>query len=138
MTTIALDHAHTFSAPAADRRVARPAEDVSDGPVRVRTRLTRRGRVVLAALIVLPLLIGGGVLAAGGGAMAGVQASSGSFHHLTVQSGDSLWTIAERVAPHSDPRDVVSAFVGLNGLSTSVVQAGEQLAIPHEYDGANR
>jgi hypothetical protein len=136
MTTVALDHTHRFGTAAGDRGVAHSHEDVVALPERVRTRLTRRGRVVLAAVIVLPLLIGGGVLAAGSGAMAGVQAPSGSFHHLTVQPGDSLWTIAERVAPHSDPRDVVSAFVDLNGLSTSVVQAGEQLAIPHEYDRA--
>lgn len=104
----------------------------------VRTRLTRRGRVVLSALIVLPLLVGGGALLASGGAMAGIESSATSFHHLTVQPGESLWSIAQRVAPHSDPRDVVAAFVDLNGLSSSMVQAGEQLAIPHEFDGSNR
>ncbi|MGN6198527.1 LysM peptidoglycan-binding domain-containing protein [Humibacter sp.] len=104
----------------------------------VRTRLTRRGRVVLSALIVLPVLVGGGALLASSGAMAGIESSAASFHHLTVQPGESLWSIAQRVAPHSDPRDVVAAFVDLNGLSSSMVQAGEQLAIPHEFDGSNR
>ncbi|QDZ13524.1 LysM peptidoglycan-binding domain-containing protein [Humibacter ginsenosidimutans] len=104
---------------------------------RVRTRLTRRGRVVLAVLLVLPLMIGGAMFAANSAAIAGVDGTSSvTFRHVTVQSGDSLWSIAERVAPGSDPRDVVSAIVDLNGLSSSMVQAGEQLAIPHQYDGA--
>ncbi|NNC13370.1 LysM peptidoglycan-binding domain-containing protein [Planctomonas sp. JC2975] len=105
-------------------------------PVRIRTRLTRRGRVVIAALIVLPLLIGAGALAANSGAVAGaVGTSSAAFHHVTVRSGDSLWSIAERIAPQYDPRDVVAALVDLNGLQSSVLQAGQQLAVPHEYDG---
>jgi len=104
---------------------------------RARTRLTRRGRAVLAALLVLPLLIGGGVLAANSGAEAGIHGSaSASFHHVTVQQGESLWAIATHVAPHSDPRDVITAIVDLNGLSSTALQAGQRLAIPHQYDGA--
>ena len=102
---------------------------------RVRTRLTRRGRVVLAALIVLPVLVFGGVVAANSAAQAGTDTSfSASFHHVTVQPGESLWVIAERLAPASDPRDVVGAIVDLNGLSSTVVQAGQRLAIPQQYD----
>ncbi len=111
----------------------------SVGASRGRTRLTRRGRVVLAAMLVLPLLAGGGILAAGGEAAAGISgASSAVFRHVTVQPGDSLWSIARRVAPNDDPRDVVVALTDLNGLDSSIVQAGERLAIPHEYDGASR
>lgn len=120
------------SAPGADAAHAERA------PGRVRTRLTRRGRAVLAALIVLPLLVGGGALLASGGAIAGIQSSSASFRHVTVQPGDSLWSIAQRVAPHDDPRDVIAAFVDLNGLSSGMVMAGEQLAVPHQFDGAGR
>jgi hypothetical protein len=122
MTTIALEH---------------PAAFASRGTVRVRTRLTRRGRAVMAALIVLPLLIGGGVLVVGGTAAAGTDGSqSASFDDVTVQPGDSLWTVAERIAPNSDPRDVVTALEDLNGLASSTVIAGERLAIPHQYDDA--
>ncbi|GAB3612157.1 LysM peptidoglycan-binding domain-containing protein [Humibacter ginsengisoli] len=134
MTTIALAHS-ARNIPAAPVRL-RAAADAR--PSRVRTRLTRRGRVVLSALIVLPLLVGGGALLASGGAMAGIRSPGASFHHLTVQPGESLWSIAERVAPRSDPRDVVAAFVDLNGLSSSTIQAGEQLAIPHEFDESSR
>ena len=37
-----------------------------------------------------------------------------------------------------DPRDVIAAFVDLNGLSSGMVMAGEQLAVPHQFDGAGR
>jgi len=122
MTTLALEHTAPFA---------------GASMVRVRTRLTRRGRAVIAALIVLPLLIGGGVLIASGSATAGIDGSqSASFEHVTVQSGDSLWTIAERIAPKSDPRDVVAAIEDLNGLMSSTVIAGERLAVPHQYDSA--
>lgn len=109
--------------------------DASSG--RVRTRLTRRGRVVLTALVVLPALVFGGVVVANSAAAAGAGSSfSASFRHVTVQPGQSLWLIAQRVAPKSDPRDVVGAIVDLNGLSSSVVQAGQRLAIPHQYDSS--
>jgi LysM repeat protein len=94
---------------------------------------------VLAALIVVPLMIGGAVFATNAGAAAGVQGSSSStFRHVTVHEGDSLWSIAQRVAPHVDPRDAIVEIADLNGLSSSVVQAGEQLAIPHQYDRSGR
>lgn len=111
--------------------------DASSG--RVRTHLTRRGRVVLAAIVVLPALVFGGVIVANSAAAAGAGSSfSASFRHVTVQPGQSLWLIAQRIAPTSDPRDVVGAIVDLNGLSSSVVQAGQRLAIPHQYDGSAR
>lgn len=109
------------------------------GAQRARTRLTRRGRAVLGAMVVLPVLVFGGVVVANSAAEAGTASSaSPSFRHVTVQPGDSLWLIAEHIAPTSDPRDVVSAIVDLNGLSSTVVQAGERLAIPHQYDSSSR
>jgi hypothetical protein len=33
---------------------------------------------------------------------------------------------------------VIAAFVDLNGLSSGMVQAGERLAVPHQFDGAAR
>ena len=136
MTSIALGQLQ----PTAGRSSRADGPGRSDsGAGRTRTRLTRRGRVVLAVLIVLPLLVGGGALVASGGAVAGIQGqSTSSFRHLTVQPGESLWSIAQRVAPHSDPRDVIAAFVDLNGLTSAGVQAGERLAIPHQFDGAAR
>ena len=56
-----------------------------------------------------------------------------SFHYVTVQSGDSLWSVAERIAPNADPRDVIADVVSLNGLESAVVSPGQQLAVPTKY-----
>jgi Tfp pilus assembly protein FimV len=42
---------------------------------------------------------------------------------VVVQPGDTLWSIAERLAPNSDPRTVVDQLVST--LGTSSVQPGE-------------
>ena len=39
-------------------------------------------------------------------------------------AGESLWSIAEQVAPEADPRDVVDAIVRLNALDGVTVSAG--------------
>ena len=102
---------------------------------RVRLRLTRRGRVVLTMLVALPIVIGAMVFALnGGGAAATGEQTHVTFHYVTVQSGDSLWSVASRIAPNADPRDVIADLVNLNGLSSAVVTPGQQLAIPTQYD----
>ena len=72
----------------------------------------------------------------GGAALASRDAGApaGSFTTVTVAPGESLWTIAEDVAPDRDPRDVVDELVRLNALETVLVQAGQRLAIPAAYD----
>lgn len=56
-----------------------------------------------------------------------------------VQSGDSLWAVAERVAPTSDPREVVDQIVQLNGggsslTADSALQVGQRLVLPTGLD----
>ncbi|MFE5410416.1 LysM peptidoglycan-binding domain-containing protein [Microbacterium sp. NPDC056569] len=102
-----------------------------------RLRLTVRGRRVLAALAALPAVIALTVAVMGGGAALASRdagAPVGSFRTVTVAAGESLWAIAEEVAPAHDPRDVVDAIVRLNALDTVLVQAGQRLAIPAAYD----
>lgn len=102
---------------------------------RVRLRLTRRGRFVLTMLAALPIVIGAFVFALnGGGAAATGEQTHATFHYVTVQSGDSLWSVASRLAPKADPRDVIADLVNLNGLSSAVVTPGQRLAIPAQYD----
>jgi LysM repeat protein len=124
----------------AQQAVAR--ETVRSGIVRsaampartARVHLTRRGRAVLTALAAIPLIVGATVFAFNGGAaIASGEAVSASFSHVTVAAGESLWEIAETVAPAADPRDVVSAIIDLNQLPSSLVVPGQSLAIPAEY-----
>lgn len=101
---------------------------------RTRIRVNRRGRVVLTTLAAAPLIaFAAFFMLNGGGAIATSDATSVSFEYVTVSSGESLWDIAESVAPNADPRDVVSEIMSLNQLQTSSISAGQRLAIPTQY-----
>ena len=99
-----------------------------------RLRLTKRGRGVLTFLAATPLVIAAFVFALnGGGATASLEGSTVPFEYVTVESGQSLWQLAEQLAPQSDPRDVIAQLVQLNQLETADVYAGQELAIPAAY-----
>lgn len=104
-----------------------------------RLRLTSRGRRVVAFLASLPAIAALSIaIVSGGGALASGEqgASADSFATVTVLPGDTLWTIAQDVAPSADPRDVVDAIMRLNALGSAQLDAGETLAIPAEYASA--
>jgi hypothetical protein len=100
-----------------------------------RLRLTARGRAVLAVLIAAPLIAA--VWAGFGdvGAQATGTPGTGTFEYVSVQPGQSLWQLAEQVAPQADPREVVADILRLNNLASADVQPGQELAIPAEYAG---
>ena len=54
----------------------------------------------------------------GAGAGAGAPGGDGTAV-VQVRAGDTLWGVAKRVAPDSDPRVVVHRIVELNGLGAS-------------------
>jgi hypothetical protein len=58
------------------------------------------------------------------------SAMSKNYTYVSVQSGDSLWGIAERYSTGGDIRDFIQEIVALNNLQDSVVEAGMRLAIP--------
>jgi len=67
-----------------------------------RLRLTLRGRRVLAVLAALPAVIALSAAVLGGGAALASRdagAPADSFSTVTVAAGESLWTIAEEIAP---------------------------------------
>ncbi|MCW2164109.1 LysM domain-containing protein [Microbacterium hydrothermale] len=105
-----------------------------------RLRITARGRRVVAFLVSLPLVVALGVAIVGGGAALASNeggAAAGSFAEITVMSGDTLWSIAEDLAPAADPRDVVAQITRLNALSGGSVTAGQRIAIPARYAPAD-
>ncbi|MFZ4585749.1 MAG: hypothetical protein ACOYNI_11045 [Acidimicrobiia bacterium] len=82
-------------------------------------RRQRRQRVVrrrfVAVVVLVGMLFAGGRAAYGalGGphlAPSGRPASSAAVAHTTVRPGDSLWSVARRLAPGRDPRVVVDAL----------------------------
>ncbi|MDP5227865.1 MULTISPECIES: LysM peptidoglycan-binding domain-containing protein [Arthrobacter] len=123
-----------------ERRVTRPApamrhasvaRTVPDGP---RMRLTRRGRFVFFGLPTAILLAA--LLTVGAGALLNpVRATDAhtrgaSTVSVVVRPGETLWGIAQRVAPERDPREVVGEIARLNGLKASQLMAGQELFLP--------
>lgn len=104
-----------------------------------RLRLTTRGRRVLLAAAALPAAFALAVaIMSGGAALASRDDNAGAsaFTTVTVVYGESLWSIAEQIAPQSDPRDVVDDIVRLNALESPILEPGQSLAIPAEYTSA--
>lgn len=116
-----------------------PAREQFDhAPARTRLRMTRRGRIVLTALVATPLIVwalvvvlgSGGAAAEGGSGLGGVEVGGIGLTTVTIHDGDSLWAIAESIAPRSDPRVVIDEILRLNGLDDAVVEPGQRLALP--------
>jgi len=76
-------------------------------------RITRRGRLALTAAVALPVLAAS-IFWASPGALAG--SASGEPEVYTVLAGESLWDIAEMIAPEEDPRAVIDQIRSANGL----------------------
>ena len=98
-----------------------------------RLRLTKRGRVVFTSLAAIPVVAGVMLLALNGGGATATSSSGAELEEVTVQAGQSLWSLAEDIAPDVDPRDVVSDILSVNQLPTGSVQAGQRLMLPAEY-----
>lgn len=103
----------------------------TETPTQGSVRLTRRGRIVLVfAVLFLALLaftVGRGSSAQG----ATDHPVHTAYATTTVHAGETLWSLAQRVAPGQDPRNVVAAIQKLNHLQGSSLQAGRQLLLPH-------
>ena len=94
-------------------------------------RLNRRGRlartfVVLSLAVVLASVFG---LKAGAGTTDAVGAPT-SFIEVTVAPGDTLWSLASRMADGGDVRAMVDEISTVNSLSSAELQAGQKVRIP--------
>ena len=95
--------------------------------------LTRRGRLILVglpiALGVAALILLAAFLTSQAQAGESAPASTATVE-VSVVTGETLWDLAARHAPERDPRHVVAEIVELNDLPSSVVQAGQSIAVP--------
>jgi len=114
--------AMTFDTPLRpSSRAARPA-------FRSPVRLTRRGRALLVLLLVSVVLVAF--------SLGRTSADAGSVtppmptRTAVVQPGETLWSIARRVAPGADPRDTIARLTDLNGLGSAPIVAGQRLVLP--------
>ncbi|AOY56221.1 MAG: hypothetical protein RI933_154 [Actinomycetota bacterium] len=91
--------------------------------------LNRSGRKFVRTAIVLAVL-STSLFGFVGQATAGSESSQAQFTYVTVSAGETLWQLAERVAPNTDPREWIAQVVSLNGLTDNQVHPGQQIAIP--------
>ena len=49
---------------------------------------------------------------------------------IVVQPGDTLWSIAQRVRPGTDPRETVALIQQRNDVAAGDLQAGQSLVVP--------
>jgi LysM domain len=90
-------------------------------------RLTRRGRLALVLSVMLLLVVAGFTLGRSSSLAAGRATPP---QHVVVAPGETLWSVAVRIAPHDDPRLVVADIESLNHLSGASVEPGQVLAVP--------
>jgi hypothetical protein len=133
---VALIHPPTSVRPSS----ARPPElrlvrgSLADPPVD-RTPLAVLGGLVLVIALVVGIRVAQGAPANSvDGPAVVVAAASTDEATQIVQSGDTLWTIAERLAPGRDPRPIVDALADRNGGTDLWV--GQLLVIPGDLAGA--
>jgi Tfp pilus assembly protein FimV len=102
-------------------RLRPPADPASAPPL----RLTRRGLLVVGAAVAL--LAGVLVWLAAASAPAAAPAREAGPATVTVVPGDTLWSIAGRVAPDRDPRAEVDRLRQLNQLAGAALVPGQVL-----------
>jgi LysM domain len=122
------------------RVVGQPGVVQPPGPVRRPgpVRLTRRGRRVVAGLVIGVIIVGVTVLwmTAAGSVQASSQGSTpqGSPYRgmtqVVVRPGQTLWSIASAAEPSSNLWAVVQQIINVNALSGASVQAGQLLWVP--------
>jgi len=102
---------------------------------RTRLVLTRRGRRLVTLLIAIPLALAAffAVVSTGQAAATdGAAATDSSLVWITIESGETLWSLAQQIAPTKDPRDVIADIVSLNQLNSDL-QPGQRIALPAGY-----
>ncbi len=106
---------------------------VSTSPVVItRLRLTRRGRAVVAALVSLPLVIALVSMALNGGGATATSTGS-TVDTVTVDAGESLWSVAAAIAPEASTADVVADLIAVNELTSAELLPGQVLVVPTGY-----
>ena len=95
----------------------------------VATYQRRRLVVLVAAMLLLGVVIAGVIGVTGTTAQADQAVAGQSVEPRTVvaQPGDTLWAIAQRVAPQANISDLVDELVRMNG---DAIVAGQLVRIP--------
>jgi hypothetical protein len=124
-------HAGRATRPAGCRSAVVTARPVpprpEQAPAQRGTHLTTRGRVVAVLVLALLLL---GAFSLGRTGAEGSTTVQPQLETVVVMPGDTLWAVAQRLAPGEDPRPVVDQIRELNDLRSAELQVGQQLLLP--------
>ena len=94
--------------------------------------LNRRGRLA-RTLVILSLaivMVATFAFSAGAGSTDSMAATPDSYVTVIVGRGESLWSLAGRMAGDGDARSLIEEIMAVNSLATPDVQAGQSLRIP--------
>ena len=94
--------------------------------------LNRRGRLA-RTLVILSLaivMVATFAFSAGAGSTDSMAATPDSYVTVVVGPGESLWSLAGRMAGDGDARSLIEEIMAVNSLATPDVQAGQTLRIP--------
>ena len=94
--------------------------------------LNRRGRLA-RTLVILSLaivMVATFAFSAGAGSTDSMAATPDSYVTVVVGPGESLWSLAGRMAGDGDARSLIEEIMIVNSLATPDVQAGQTLRIP--------
>ena len=92
-----------------------------------RTRVRRRRLTLTVSLALVAAAWAGPAVRALGSPGAPTRISRTSY---VVREGDTLWSIARRLAPGSDPRPIVDVLSAANGLDAGRLVPGQTLVVP--------
>ena len=92
-----------------------------------RTYVRRRRTVAVVATAVVAVLLS----PLGAGAVRREEAPAPAAQQVVVvRSGDTLWSIAQRVRPGDDPRSVASLIASVNDVEAGSLAVGSSLVVP--------
>ena len=93
--------------------------------------LNRRGRLARTFVVLsLAIVLGSVVSAKAGAGTDSAPQQVGSFITVTVAPGDTVWSLANRLAAGGDVRSLVSEIISVNSLASVDVATGQKLRIP--------
>ena len=93
--------------------------------------LNRRGRLARTVLVLSLAIVLGSVVSAKAGAGTDIAPkAASSFITVTVAPGETVWSLANRLAAGSDVRSLVSEIISANSLASVDLAAGQKLRIP--------
>ena len=94
--------------------------------------LNRRGRLArtLVVLSLAVVMVATFAFSAGAGSSDSMASTPDSYVTVVVGPGESLWSLAGRMAGAGDARSLIEEIMIVNSLATPDVQAGQSLRIP--------